>query len=410
MTKETTYAPELRFPEFHDDWQVKNGDELFDSIVNKNHNSDLPILAITQEQGAVPREMIDYKIAVTDKSIESYKVVEIGDFIISLRSFQGGIEYSNYKGICSPAYIVLRKKSDDISNDFFKYYFKTKRYISELTKNLEGIRDGKMISYKQFSETKIFLPTLPEQRKIALCLSSLDNLIKAVGNKIELLKQHKKGLIQKLFPKRGSNVPELRFSGFEGEWEVKRLGDCGDTYTGLSGKTKEDFGHGDAEYVTYLNIFQNPIAKDIFNEKIEIDEKQYSVKYGDVFFTTSSETPDEVGMSSVWLYDKANVYLNSFCFGYRPKMSFNPLYLAFYFRSYYFRKKITVLAQGISRYNISKIKAMDLPLAFPALSEQQKIAACLSSIDIEIETYEQKLTKLQEHKKGLMQKMFVKIR
>ena len=88
MQDKNQYTPELRFPEFHDDWQVKNGDELFDSIVNKNHNSDLPILAITQEQGAVPREMIDYKIAVTDKSIESYKVVEIGDFIISLRSFK----------------------------------------------------------------------------------------------------------------------------------------------------------------------------------------------------------------------------------------------------------------------------------------------------------------------------------
>ena len=201
MQDKNQYTPELRFPEFHDDWQVKNGDELFDSIVNKNHNSDLPILAITQEQGAVPREMIDYKIAVTDKSIESYKVVEIGDFIISLRSFQGGIEYSNYKGICSPAYIVLRKKSDDISNDFFKYYFKTKRYISELTKNLEGIRDGKMISYKQFSETKISFPTLPEQRKIAACLSSIDTAIEETENKLQMLQQHKKGLMQRMFVK-----------------------------------------------------------------------------------------------------------------------------------------------------------------------------------------------------------------
>ncbi|MCR4560476.1 MAG: restriction endonuclease subunit S [Bacteroidales bacterium] len=194
-------VPELRFPDFSGDWEVKNGNDLFNTIVNKNHNSDLPILAITQEQGAVPREMIDYNISVTDASVASYKVVEIGDFIISLRSFQGGIEYSNYNGICSPAYIILRKKSDDVCDDFYKYYFKTKRYISELTKNLEGIRDGKMISYKQFSETKLPYPSLAEQRKIADCLSSIDKAIEETENKVRLLEQHKKGLMQKMFVK-----------------------------------------------------------------------------------------------------------------------------------------------------------------------------------------------------------------
>ena len=111
--------PTLRFPEFQNDgeWDYVNGNELFVPIVNKNHNSDLPILAITQDQGAVPRDLIDYNVIVSDKSIAGYKVVEIGDFIISLRSFQGGIEYSNYKGLCSPAYIVLRRKNDSICPD-----------------------------------------------------------------------------------------------------------------------------------------------------------------------------------------------------------------------------------------------------------------------------------------------------
>ncbi len=109
-----TRVPGLRFPEFREagEWTFKNGDKVFNQVSNKNHNSDLPILAITQEQGAIPRDEINYSVIVTDKSVESYKVVEIGDFIISLRSFQGGIEYSNYKGICSPAYIILRKKTD----------------------------------------------------------------------------------------------------------------------------------------------------------------------------------------------------------------------------------------------------------------------------------------------------------
>src|SRR5690606_16146666 len=181
-----------RFPEFkkQGEWEYVYGDELFEPISNKDHNSDLPILAITQEQGAVPRDMINYHVSVTEKSIESYKVVEIGDFIISLRSFQGGIEYSNYLGLCSPAYIVLRKK-EDVINDFYRHYFKSYPFIQDLNKNLEGIRDGKMISYKQFSEILIPKPLRKEQHKISSFLTSLDEVINVQNERLELLKEHK---------------------------------------------------------------------------------------------------------------------------------------------------------------------------------------------------------------------------
>ena len=192
-------VPRVRFPEFEGKWELKNGNKVFNQISNKDHNSDLPILAITQEHGAIPRDLIDYKVIVTDKSIESYKVVEPGDFIISLRSFQGGIEYSNYYGICSPAYIILRKKID-IGDHFFKYYFKTDFFIQDLSKNIEGIRDGKMVTFKQFSELLLPLPSLPEQQKIAALLSSLDDLITVHNQKLEVLKAHKKGLMQQMFP------------------------------------------------------------------------------------------------------------------------------------------------------------------------------------------------------------------
>lgn len=119
--------PKLRFPEFKNNGAInlENGNVIFESISNKNLNSDLPVLAITQEHGAISRVQIDYNVSVSDKSLESYKVVEIGDFIISLRSFQGGIEYSLYHGICSPAYIILRKKTP-IVEQYYKHYFKTK--------------------------------------------------------------------------------------------------------------------------------------------------------------------------------------------------------------------------------------------------------------------------------------------
>lgn len=192
--------PKLRFKEFCDKKiDFKNGDKLFDPISNKDHKCDLPVLAISQEHGAVPREKIDYNVFVSDKSLESYKVVEIGDFIISLRSFQGGIEYSVYRGICSPAYIILRKKID-ICDQYFKYYFKTKKFIADLNKNLEGIRDGKMVSYRQFSELVLPVPDKKEQQKIADCLCSVDELINTQATKIEELRNHKNGLLQQLFP------------------------------------------------------------------------------------------------------------------------------------------------------------------------------------------------------------------
>jgi len=218
--------PELRFPEFviQGEWEYLNGNEVFEPISNKNHNSDLPILAITQDQGAIPRDMINYNVSVSVKSVENYKVVAVGDFIISLRSFQGGIEYSCFLGLCSPAYIILRKKIDVI-NDFYRHYFKSFLFIQDLNKNLEGIRDGKMVSYKQFSDILIPNPKKPEQQKIASCLSSLDELIAALSDKLEALKDHKKGLMQNLFPQEGQKVPNYRFPKFEkdGGWVEKSI-------------------------------------------------------------------------------------------------------------------------------------------------------------------------------------------
>jgi type I restriction enzyme S subunit len=196
------FSQQLRFKdengEDFPEWKEKNGNELFENISDKNHNSDLPILAITQDKGAIPRDLIDYNITVTDKSVESYKVVQIGDFIISLRSFQGGIEYSEYKGICSPAYIILRPKAK-IDRRFYKYFLKTTSYIKQLNLKLEGIRDGKMISYKYFSETQLPYPSLPEQIKIANFLSAIDEKISHCGQQKESMERWKKGLLQQMF-------------------------------------------------------------------------------------------------------------------------------------------------------------------------------------------------------------------
>ena len=197
------FSGKLRFKdekgEDYADWKWVGGNELFDNISDKKHNSDLPILAITQDQGAIPRDLINYQMTVTDASVASYKVVQRGDFIISLRTFQGGIEFSEYHGICSPAYNILRPSSEDVDKTFYKLYFKTSYYIKQLQKNLEGIRDGKMISYKYFSEIKLPFPSKPEQQKIAAFLSSVDTKIESTNQQINQMQSFKKGLLQQLF-------------------------------------------------------------------------------------------------------------------------------------------------------------------------------------------------------------------
>ena len=164
-------------------------------------------------------------------------------------------------------------------------------------------------------------------------------------------------------------------------WEQRKLGEVGFSYTGLAGKTKEDFGHGNGRFVTYMNVFTNPVSDAATVEPIEIDNSQNEVKFGDVFFTTSSETPEEVGMSSVWLETSENTYLNSFCFGFRPIEKFDLYYLAYMLRSEDIRKKITFLAQGISRYNISKSKMMDIEIPVPQKGEQRLLGAFFRHLD-----------------------------
>ena len=205
-----------------------------------------------------------------------------------------------------------------------------------------------------------------------------------------------------------ANTPNIRFKGFADDWEQRKLGEVGTTYTGLLGKTKEDFGHGDGKFITYMNVFSNAISDLDMIESIEIDKKQNEVKVGDVFFTTSSETPEEVGMSCVLLEECENTYLNSFCFGYRPTEKFDNKYLAYMLRSSEVRKKITFLAQGISRYNISKNKVMEIEIPIPCLAEQEAIGIYFYNLDSLITFHQRKCDEVKQLKKYMLQKMFPK--
>ena len=208
-----------------------------------------------------------------------------------------------------------------------------------------------------------------------------------------------------------SRTPQLRFPGFRGEWVEKNLGEIGDIYRGLSGKSKEDFEKGGARFITFLNVMKNiRIDTNMLGVvNVREGEKQNSVKYGDLLFNTSSETPEEVGICSV--YDSKSdekVYLNSFCFGYRLKnhLEYSPLYIAYFFRSIYGRELMRRIAQGITRFNLSKEYFNKAEVPFPSLAEQQKIAECLSEMDSIIAAQGEQLDILKDKKKGLMQQLF----
>lgn len=187
--------------------------------------------------------------------------------------------------------------------------------------------------------------------------------------------------------------PKVRFRGFDESWRTEKLKNIGESFSGLSGKKSSDFGHGEAKYITYLNILNNPIIDTKLTDKIEIDNKQHLVKKGDIFFTISSETPQEVGLSSVLDTNLNECYLNSFSFGYRLKeiSMFDNLFNSYNFRSPNFRRKMYILAQGISRYNISKKAVLNETICFPKISEQKQIGKLIKLMNSLLSLQQRKL-------------------
>ena len=283
----------------------------------------------------------------------------------------------------------------DIWGKYFFYYFSTKFYDRAMKMTAKATVDS--VRLEMISEMDIKKPPqISEQKQIAEFFANLDNLITLHQRECISFTGRADRLILTANKKRTTS-----------SWEQRKLGEMGQTYTGLSGKTKDDFNHGQARFVTYMNVFSNPISNPEMTEPIEIDPKQNEVEVGDVFFTTSSETPKEVGMSSVLLEKRGKTYLNSFCFGFRPSEKIDSYYLAYMLRSESARAKITLLAQGISRYNISKNKVMEIAVSLPSLDEQKMIGQYFCQLDNLITLHQRELEKLQNIKKSMLEKMFV---
>ncbi|WP_342080869.1 restriction endonuclease subunit S [Escherichia coli] len=327
------------------------------------------------------------RVQVTDKQLEGYQL-KYGDVLFNRTSETfdeiaiAAIYLDNAIATFGGFVIRARPKGNQIDPAYSVFLFQSKSYRSQVVKLGQGaIRAN--IGQKDLARVCILVPPLAEQKKIAQILSTWDKAISVTEKLLTNSQQQKKALMQQLLTGKKRLLDEngVRFSG---EWEYTIFGNLGDTYTGLTGKTKEDFGAG-KPYIPYINIFKNSRI-DIQNlEYVQVndDERQSVVKYGDIFFTTSSETPEEVGMSSVLLEEVSEVFLNSFCFGFRLNNfeTLIPKYARYLFRSEHVRRQISTLGQGVTRYNLSKRQLIKLELKLPCVEEQQKIAAVLSAAD-----------------------------
>ena len=209
--------PKLRFQGFDEPWKVFKAEELFQNVTDKNH-PDETVLTIIQGKGTLPRDQAGRNIHYDDASLSNYKKVEQGDFIIHLRSFEGGLEMANEAGIVSPAYTILRCKRPH-SSLFYDAYFHTDEFINHnLSKSVEGIRDGRQISYEAFKWLGIPYCEPTEQEKISSLFSVLNERIAKQRDLVESLKKYKRGLVKALIS------GTVAFDGSEHErWETVSL-------------------------------------------------------------------------------------------------------------------------------------------------------------------------------------------
>lgn len=176
--------------------QLQRARDLFEAVSERGR-PDLPLLAVMQDIGIVRRDELERRVAMPDGDTSSYKVVRPGDFVISLRSFEGGLEYSSITGLVSPAYTVLRPTAD-LSGDYYRHFFKSRSFIGRLDKLIFGIRDGKQIAFRDFGDMYIPAPSLPEQEAHAKILGSLEVDLALEDERLEALTRQKRGLMQKL--------------------------------------------------------------------------------------------------------------------------------------------------------------------------------------------------------------------
>jgi len=408
--------PKLRFKEYREKLNSINLGDITEwssggtpsKQVESYWNGDIPWISASSMRGLF---YTDSELKITNEALKKgSKLAKKGNLLILVRGSMlynkipvgiAGVDVAFNQDVKS-----IKVKHNSIAEYVLQYLVSKEPILMNMVTGT-GIGAGKL-DLSDLKSLKINLPTLPEQQKIASFLTAVDDKLQALKKKKAGFERYKKGVMQQIFSQK------LRFKDEYGKgfpkWEKKKLGEIGITYNGISGKSKDDFGSG-KPYIQYKQIFDDSridITRFEF-VKINDDETQNKVLFGDVFFTTSSETPSEIGMSSVLLDNIDDLYLNSFCFGYRinSQNQFSPYFAQFLFRSFKFRASIMKLAQGSTRFNLSKTQLMKIEIELPSFPEQTKIANFLSAIDDKIQQVEKQISGIELWKKGLLQQLFV---
>lgn len=363
-----------------EDWEIVKSGKLFHNYSKKNNKQE-ELLSVTQDKGVIPRSMVEARIAMPEGSTSSYKLVEKGDFVISLRSFQGGIEYSEYRGVVSPAYTIL-KRNLAISDGYYKQWFKSSEFIARLGVAIIGIRDGKQISYEDFSMLPICYPPLKEQEKIAEILSAWDDGIETLEKLIEQKEILKKATMQKLFLEKES-------------WKMMRFD-----------KIFKDFCKKNCPRERLLSATQenSVIPRDMLSGKVMSPEGSLNgyklIEAGD--FVISLRT-FQGGLE----YSKYRGILSPAYTVLKNIIDIDKDFYRHFFKSYRFIEKyLSISVIGIrdgKQISYSDLSSVKIP--YPPLEEQEKIGKILNCYDEELQLLNSKLEKLKEQKKGLMQKL-----
>ncbi len=337
-----------------------------------------------------------YKTAqkLSKKGIEKSRLVKQNSLIMSMCATIGKPIITKIDTCIHDGFVVFENPKIDLN---YLYYFLC--YIEK--EWLESGQQGSQVNLNVdlIKNKEVFYPKdLNEQIAIANILSDVDRYLYSLDALILKKESIKKALSFELLSQR------KRLKGFNQAWQKVKLGDIGITISGLVGKTKQDFINGNAKYITFLNVLNNVIIDTSILENVKIypNEKQNSFKKYDLFFNTSSETPKEVGMCAVLLDDIDQVFLNSFCFGFRIfDKAVDGLFLSYLINSEIGRKAFENLAQGSTRYNLSKSGFNNVCLILPPLNEQIAIANILSDLDSEIISLKNKKRQFENIKKAL---------
>ena len=418
MSKQTIkkLVPELRFPEFRDagEWEVKPLGKVAALITEKAGRKIYTLMSITAGLGLVT-QIEKFGREIAGEAYKNYYVIKKGDFAYNKSSTKQHpegqlalLENTDQGAVPNSIFTCFRLDEKYVSPYFLKYPFANNIHGKWLRNFIMvGARaNGALnVDSKDLLALPIAIPILAEQQKIADCLSSLDELITAQTQKLDGLKTHKKGLMQQLFPAEGETLPKLRFPEFcdVGEWIESTLGEIATFAKGKGVSKAEISPTGSQPCIRYGQLYTQ--YKETINSVISYTDVSPSdlvlSQANDVIIPASGETQIDIATASCVL--NSGIALGSDLNIIRSKM--NGVFLSYYLNNAK-KNAIAELAQGISVVHLYSSQLKTLKINIPDISEQQKIADCLSSIDLLIATLAQKIDALKTHKKGLMQQLF----